>query len=132
VTESAPISWRCFHCDEVFTTRVDAECHFGRWESDEPACKIKAPGEFALLQALRNAHTQLWRYRNDDSDILRAMASMQADHAVALRREEEKGYARGLRDAGYASERQDSLEPRCPKCGELMDAPIGAYHRCRS
>lgn len=94
-----PKSWRCFFCDDVFTTQVDAENHFGRYEHAEPACVIKAPGEFALLRALRNAEGQLERYRSEDSDIMRAMASMQSDHIQALRREEEKGYARGLRDA---------------------------------
>lgn len=91
--------WRCFHCDEVVRTEVDARNHFGSTEASEPACLIKAPGEFALLQALRNAEDELARYRREDSDVLRAMWSMQADHATALRREEEKGYARGLEDA---------------------------------
>lgn len=91
--------WRCFHCDEVFHTEMEARNHFGSTEVSEPACLIKAPGEFALLQALRNAEAELSRYRREDSDILRAMWSMQADHATALRREEEKGYARGLEDA---------------------------------
>src|SRR4029077_15419037 len=91
--------WRCFHCDQVFTERVDARNHFGGDEGATPACLIKAAGEFALLQALRNAQDELARYRAEDSDTLRAMASMQADHAVALRRAEEEGYARGLKDA---------------------------------
>jgi hypothetical protein len=92
-------TWRCFHCDEVFRTQVDARNHFGSTEASDPACKIKAPGEFALLQALRNSEDELARYRREDSDVLRAMWSMQADHATALQREEEKGYERGLRDA---------------------------------
>lgn len=92
-------SWRCFHCDEVFRSEVDARNHFGSTQESEPACRIKAAGEFALLQAIRNADDQLARYRNEDSDVLRAMYSMQSDHAIALRREEEKGYARGLEDA---------------------------------
>lgn len=92
-------TWRCFHCDEVLRTQVDARNHFGSTEGAEPACLIKAPGEFALLQALRNAEDELARYRREDSDVLRAMWSMQADHASALRREEEKGYTRGIEDA---------------------------------
>lgn len=92
-------SWRCFHCDEVFTTEVDARLHFGIRDGDEPACKIKAPGEFALLDALRDAQTDLMQYWAEDTKLIRAMHSMQADHQTALRREEEKGYARGLRDA---------------------------------
>jgi hypothetical protein len=90
--------WRCFHCDEVFHTHVDAENHFGKRQGDEPACRIKAAGEFALLQALRSAQEDLCRYWAEDSDILRAMHSMIADHQLALRREEEKGYERGVID----------------------------------
>jgi hypothetical protein len=97
-TEIEAKSWRCFHCDEVITSEVDARNHFGRDQGCETACRIKAAGEFALLQALRNAEDQLARYHNEDSDVLRAMWSMQSDHSIALRREEEKGYARGLKD----------------------------------
>lgn len=101
---SAPTHWRCFHCGDVLTSEVDGENHFGRREGAEPACKIKAAGEFALLQALRNAEDELERYRAEDSDVLRAMHSMAADHQVALRREEERGYERGLRDARLSPE----------------------------
>jgi hypothetical protein len=111
---SDPKVWRCFHCDEVLTSEVDARAHFGSREGSEPACRIKAAGEFALLQALRNAEDELARYRNEDSDVLRAIWSMQADHAQALRREEEKGYARGLRDAAAeeTAARKDRLAER--------------------
>jgi len=46
------------------------------------------------------------RYREEDTDLHRELRRMESDHATALRREEEKGYARGLRDAGY-------VEPGC-------------------
>lgn len=94
--------WRCFHCDDVFHTEMEARNHFGGTQESEPACRIKAAGEFALLRALRNAEDELDRYRAEDSDVLRAMSSMQSDHAIALRREEEKGYERGLRDGRAA------------------------------
>lgn len=92
-------TWRCFHCDEVLRTQRDARLHFGNTNGSEPACLIKAPGEFALLTVLRNAEDELARHRSEDTDVLRAMWSMQSDHAEALRREEEKGYARGIEDA---------------------------------
>jgi len=97
-------NWRCYHCDEVFVTDADARNHFGSTQGAEPACRIKVAGEFALLNALRNAEEELERYRREDSDVLRAMHSMQSDHAIALRREEEKGYARGLADGRAESE----------------------------
>jgi len=42
---------------------------------------------------------ELIGYRAEDTELCRAMYSMAADHAEALIREEEKGYARGLADA---------------------------------
>lgn len=93
--------WRCFFCGEVFTTAVDARNHFGADQMAETACRIKADGEFALLKALRNAEDRLARYVAEDSDILRAMYAMQADHATKVRRAEEQGYARGLADAHH-------------------------------
>lgn len=64
----------------------------------EPVCLIRTAGEGALLTALRNAEDLLAAYRAEDSDLIRAMFSMRADHAEALRREEERGYAKGLAD----------------------------------
>lgn len=102
--------WRCFHCDEVFHTEMEARNHFGGTQDAEPACRIKVAGEFALLTALRNAEIELARYRREDSDIIRAMHSMQADHAQALRREEEKGYARGLKDGQATASPSRTIE----------------------
>lgn len=89
-------TWRCFHCGEACKGEADARNHFGSLEGSEPACQIKAAGEFALLRALRNAEERLQRYHAEDSDIMRAMASMQSDHSVALRREEEAGYGKAV------------------------------------
>lgn len=60
---------------------------------------MRVPGEYHLLVALRAAEEQLVSYRSEDGYILRAMQAMQADHAAELRREEEVGYERGMRDA---------------------------------
>jgi len=94
------VEWRCFHCGATFTkaqARWAGE-HFGRSEADTPVCMMRVPGEGSLLTALRNAQVELARYRQEDSDLIRAMTSQAADHAQLLRREEEKGYARGLKD----------------------------------
>lgn len=101
MTDDRRVHWRCFHCGETFTRGQErwAREHFGRDEGETPICLIRSAGESALLTALRNAQDELTRYRAEDSDLMRALWSMQADHAVALRREEERGYANGLRDA---------------------------------
>lgn len=98
---SRRIHWRCFHCGDAFTRAQErhAREHFGRDCNQEPVCLIRTAGEGALLTALRNAQDELDRYRAEDSDLMRALWSMQADHAAALKREEEHGYAKGLADA---------------------------------
>jgi hypothetical protein len=109
--------WRCFHCDEVFRSRVDAENHFGKRQGDEPACLIKAAGEFALLRALRSAQEDLCQYYAEDSNILRAMHSQAADYEQRIIRAEEQGYARGLRDARTYPETLGLVKlPECPGC----------------
>jgi hypothetical protein len=107
-TEKGP--WTCFHCGETFRSVVDARNHFGIEENSKTACQIKVSGEFALLKALRNAEAALARYRAEDSDTLRVLYALEADHAVALRREEEKGYERGVREAREAARLVDIHE----------------------
>lgn len=90
-------TWRCFHCDEVFRSAKWAAEHFGQDLTQEAACKIKGH-EGHLLTALRKAEEELTRYRQDDSDLMRAMYSLEAEHRTAVVRAEEEGYARGVRD----------------------------------
>jgi Na+-translocating ferredoxin:NAD+ oxidoreductase RnfC subunit len=94
------IYWRCFHCGDAFTKSQErhARDHFGATCSETPVCIMRVPGEYELLRALRSAQDELARYRGEDTDLLRAIHGMAADHARALRREEERGYERGLRD----------------------------------
>ncbi|WP_428988192.1 hypothetical protein [Methylocapsa aurea] len=96
--------WTCFHCGETFLSPGAARDHFGADQLQDPACRIKAGEEQGLVRALRRAENELERYRCEDSDADRAMAALRSDHAQALITEEEKGYARGLRDAGYQAE----------------------------
>ena len=84
-------SWRCFHCDEVFTDRAAALEHFGSSTLDEPACQTDAA-------RLRTLEKELRRYRDEDTDLHRQVEHLTTEHQTALRREEEMGYARGLRD----------------------------------
>lgn len=91
-------SWRCFHCDEVFTDPEAAREHFGDlglsvgvvvW--DEPACKID-PREY------RRMKRELERYQAEDADLHRQIEHLKSEHQQALMRAEEAGYDRGLRD----------------------------------
>lgn len=95
------IHWRCFHCGDTFTKAQErwAREHFGCDQGDLPVCQMRLPGEHHLLTALRKAQDELTRYRAEDHDLMRAIYAMQADHAQALRNEEERGYAKGVSDA---------------------------------
>lgn len=90
--------WTCFHCGETFTTVGGARDHFGADPIAEPGCRIKVGEERGLLMALRKAEAELARYRAEDCDADRQFHAMRADHAVAVRRAEEAGYAKGLAD----------------------------------
>jgi hypothetical protein len=89
-------AWTCFHCGETFTERNTAALHFGTHESQQPACTID-------IVAFRQLEARKDRYAEEDADIHRQMHRMGCDHQLALRRAEEAGYARALKDTGYAA-----------------------------
>jgi hypothetical protein len=60
-------------------------------------CQIKGH-EHALLAVIREQERELARHRHEDTQLIRAMEIMRAEHAEALRRAEETGYGRGVRD----------------------------------
>jgi len=86
------VAWRCFHCDETFSDHESASAHFGTHERHAPACTIDA-AEYRRMEKLQE------RFAEEDADCHRAMYRMQSEHQVALRRAEEDGYAKGVRDA---------------------------------
>jgi hypothetical protein len=88
--------WRCFHCDEIFRNKREAAIHFGAEEAGTCACLL--PYEKHLVEYIRDLENQLERYRVEDSHVLRSIMTLEADHRQALIQEEEKGYAKGLRD----------------------------------
>ena len=86
------VSWRCFHCDEVFTDRASAAAHFGPSIWSDPACTVDA-------SKLRELEAELARYREEDTDLHRALHAKDCKMTRAVQEAEEAGYARGLRDA---------------------------------
>lgn len=89
--------WRCFHCDEVFRSARAAAEHFGADLLATAACQIKAH-EGHLVTYIRRLEADLARCRAEDSDVMRSIMTLECEHGPALRRSEEEGYARGLRD----------------------------------
>ena len=112
------VSWRCFHCGEVFVTEVDAGLHFGRYEHDKPACQFDA-------EHIRWMEAQHRRNVDDDSEALRTVCSLLNEHEDLRRKAEELGYARGLADAkkhpedlGLATTPPASAAPSKPEQAE--------------
>lgn len=89
---SAGAPWRCFHCDEVFTDRAQAAIHFGTHERHHPGCQIDVAEYRRMAQVCES-------YGEEDAEIHRLMRRQEFEHAAAVRRAEEAGYARGLHDA---------------------------------
>lgn len=88
--------WRCFHCDAVFRSEREATIHFGADEAATCACVL--PHEQHLVEHIRDLERQLESYRTDSDRVLRSIMTLEGEHGAALRREEEKGYERGVRD----------------------------------
>lgn len=94
------LSWRCFHCDEVFTDADKARDHFGDGEGcdpEMPACKLNEL-EGGILKLYREALAEIRSYQDETDLTSKYFYEMGCTHHQALIREEEKGYARGLRD----------------------------------
>lgn len=95
------MTWRCFHCGDVFAKRSEAAAHFGYDDYATPACRI-APDLRGLVAFIRWQEAELQRFRREDTATSRTFYALGAEHFQALRRAEEEGYARGLRDAREA------------------------------
>jgi hypothetical protein len=100
--------WRCFHCDEVFTSVKCAATHFGIDGLKTAACQLKSH-ERHLVDYIRDLEIQLDGCRAEDSHVMRSIYALEADHRQALIRAEEDGYNRGVRDMTPISELTDGL-----------------------
>lgn len=90
--------WTCFFCGETFMTPGAARDHFGAEPFSDTACQIKAGDERGLLMALREAESELARYRADDTDLIRENHGLRAEIIAKERKAEEAGYSRALQD----------------------------------
>lgn len=84
-------TWRCFHCDEVFSESDKAEEHFGSLYQDA-ACTID-------ITKYREMEALVAKYCAEDTDLHREIHRISAQAHTDVQRAEEKGYARGLADA---------------------------------
>ena len=103
VLDDPAVTWRCYFCDETFTDPKEAGAHFGAENYREPLCKL-ATVEGGLAAHIAGLESEVDKLRrqafDEDSAAERAHFGREADHARALVEAEQKGYERGLRDAG--------------------------------
>lgn len=93
--------WRCFHCNEIFTNPKHAAEHFGVDETSTPGCRLTAT-EGHLVTYIRRLEKDLDEYRDDRHPLILAHLSDESARRLALQREEEVGYARGVLDSEAA------------------------------
>lgn len=86
---STPLVWRCFHCDEILTTAAAAQAHFGTRETQDAFCTVSP-------ETFRHMELELARYREEDTELHRALHAKDSEMAQAVKKAEEEGYARGL------------------------------------
>lgn len=91
MSKRIPAGWRCFHCDFYSTDSAEAAEHFGQTQHCEPACSVG-------IQRFRAMEAELDMWRSESDPATRSFYELSAKHASELRREEERGYAAGLRD----------------------------------
>lgn len=88
-------SWRCFHCDEMFTDWIAARNHFGYTPEDgAPSCRTTR-GEDSELYHMKR---RLESYQREDTELHRALHAKDAEMHTKVCQAEEQGYARGLED----------------------------------
>lgn len=116
-------SWRCFHCDAVFHDRESAANHFGNSELEKPVCCI--PELAALLRDQQQELAKL--HSNEMSDSAKEFHSLGAKHHVEMRRAEEEGYEKGLKDGQAIALSQaaeiKALRERMVEIGEIAVPP---------
>lgn len=110
--------WRCFHCDQVFTSVREAGHHFGAGAAATCACVL--PHEQHLVEHIRDLQAQLDSFRDDRDLVMRSIMTLEGETAGKVRAAEEKGYARGVEDMkeqGFCVEPKAHLafdEEHCP------------------
>lgn len=119
--------WSCFHCGETFDNETCAREHFGNDEMRDPGCveKLKG-GDLGLLRRVRELEEQLIPYLTETSAVESYVHGLNAEHAAALRREEERGYNKGVADMrselAAAEARADALARRLAEAESLIEA----------
>lgn len=103
--------WRCFFCDEVFTTEKEAAEHFGCFdacEADTPACKLMQHQK-QFIKYVRELENEVRQYQAENKPLQKAIWCLENEIYIKEKQAEERGYAKGVSDMksqGYCVEPQ--------------------------
>jgi hypothetical protein len=95
--------WRCYHCDQVFTSDREARLHFGNDLYSYPACRI-AIHEQHLIEYIRKLEAEVQQHRAENHEVLVAAYSMQCAARQIEPEAEQRGYDKGVRDTWAAAQ----------------------------
>ncbi len=92
-------TWRCFHCDEVFTNPKHAAVHFGTDQLTEPGCVAKLrSGEDGLLEEIFKLKQEVRAHDVEDTGLVRWSRSKVAEAEAKVPKAEQTGYDKGVAD----------------------------------
>lgn len=135
-----PQGWTCFHCGDTFTTPGAARDHFGFDMSADPACRIKIGEERGLVMELRRVEAKYVKLLEDSWEgggtIAQEFYGLGAKHQIEMRKAEEEGYRKGLRD-GLTAQAQlveacRLAEPYVDTLHDLAGTPQGKRKSLRA
>lgn len=92
--------WRCFFCDDVFTSPKAAALHFGVFDSCEPdttACKLMSHQQ-DLLEYIRGLEDEVRLYQAENHPTIKAMFALEDEMRRAIVKAEQAGYDKGVAD----------------------------------
>lgn len=126
--EGEAFQWRCFHCDEVFTSETVARDHFGdrisymgEFYESTVACQIKLGAERSMLTALRHAEAATREayqaLERESAEGWKAYNGAMARNVEQVAAAENLGYERGLRDGAPELARLAAEVERLKECG---------------
>lgn len=108
---SEPVTWRCFHCSFETSDPEEAHAHFGDDSGDPVLCILwvsmddaERAHEYQQLVLELNAKREEQfvlraEIENESAEGMRLFRELESRVHQDMRRAEEEGYARGLRDA---------------------------------
>jgi hypothetical protein len=117
-------SWRCFHCDEVFTDIDLARGHFSPpYPFNQPTCQTPDLIN-TIMKVITEQKDQLARYIAEDSDCVRQAYSVGLQAARDIQAANDKGFADGVMEARREMAKELRISLKKKEDGKIHYADI--------